>query len=492
MNEENQKSLESLAHHTSMISASKACVIGSGPNGLAAAIVLADAGLEVDVLEAESIPGGAARTLPLTLPGFLHDFGSAVHPLGVGSPFFSSLPLRSHGLDWIHSPAPLAHPLDDGTAVILERRLDDAQRSFGVDGKAWADLVRPFVEKWSEFIPEALRPLPMIPKHPFLMARFGLHAISSAKALTSHFRSERTRALFAGLAAHSFLALNEPLTGAFGMLLAIAAHAVGWPIPRGGSQSLTNALCAYLATLGGSVKTSTRVESMSKLSGCHLILCDITPRQLLHIADDHFSAVYRRELETFRYGPGVFKVDYALAQPIPWKASECRRAATVHLGGTFDEIAASEAAMTKGKHQDRPFVLLAQPSLFDSSRAPKDKHTAWAYCHVPNGSTFDMLPRLEDQIERFAPGFRDCVLARNVSSPAALENMDANLVGGDISGGAMGIGQILFRPTWRQYSTPAKNIYICSASTPPGGGVHGMCGYHAARKALAHRSSWQS
>jgi len=475
-----------------MTSASKACVIGSGPNGLAAAIVLADAGLEVDVLEAESIPGGAARTLPLTLPGFMHDFGSAVHPLGVGSPFFSSLPLQSHGLDWIHSPAPLAHPLDDGTAVILERSLDDAQRSFGVDGEAWAGLVRPFVEKWSEFIPEALRPLPMVPKHPFLMARFGLHAISSAKTLTSRFRSERTRALFAGLAAHSFLALNEPLTGAFGMLLAIAAHAVGWPIARGGSQSLTKALCAYLAGLGGSVKTSTRVESMSKLSGYDLILCDITPRQLLRIADDHFSAGYRRDLGNFRYGPGVFKVDYALIQPIPWKASECRRAATVHLGGTFDEIAASEAAMTEGKHPDRPFVLLAQSSLFDSSRAPKDKHTAWAYCHVPNGSTFGMLPRVEDQIERFAPGFRDCVLARNVSSPAALETMDANLVGGDISGGAMGIGQILFRPTWRQYSTSAQNIYICSASTPPGGGVHGMCGYHAARKALAHRSSWQS
>jgi phytoene dehydrogenase-like protein len=474
-----------------MATASKACVIGSGPNGLGAAIVLADAGLQVDVLEAESIPGGAARTLPLTLPGYLHDFGSAVHPLGVGSPFFSSLPLQNHGLDWIHSPAPLAHPLDDGTAVILERNLDDAQSSFGVDGKAWLDLVRPFVERWSDFISEALQPVLAIPKHPFLMARFGLHAMSSAKALTRRFQSERTRALFAGLAAHSFLPLNKPLTGAFGMLLAIAAHAVGWPIPRGGSQSLTNALCGHLATLGGTVKTSTRVESLSKLSNYDLILCDITPRQLLRIADHHFSAGYRRQLERFEYGPGAFKVDYALAQPIPWKASECRRAATVHLGGTFDEIAAAEAAMTQGKHPERPFVLLAQSSLFDSSRAPEDKHTAWAYCHVPNGSTFDMLPRLEDQIERFAPGFRECVLARNVSSPVTLENMDANLVGGDISGGAMGIGQVLFRPTWRQYCTSAKKIYICSASTPPGGGVHGMCGYHAARKALAHRSSWQ-
>ena len=445
----------------------------------------------MDVLEAEPIPGGAARTLPLTLPGYLHDFGSAVHPLAIGSPFFSSLPLQTHGLDWVHSSAPLAHPLDDGTAVILERSLNDAQRSLGVDGKAWADLLRPFVDSWSEFIPEALRPVPMIPKHPFLMAHFGLHAISSAKALTSRFRTERTRALFGGLAAHSFLALSKPLTGAFGMLLAIAAHAVGWPIPRGGSQSLTNALCTHLASLGGSVKTSTRVESLAKLTAYDLILCDLTPRQLLRIADHHFSAGYRRKLERFEYGPGAFKVDYALAQPIPWKASECLRAATIHLGGSFDEIAASEAAMAKGKHPERPFVLLAQPSLFDASRAPKDKHTAWAYCHVPNASKFDMLPRLEEQIERFAPGFRECVLARNVSSPSTLESMDTNLVGGDISGGAMSMSQVLFRPTWREYRTSAKNIYICSASTPPGGGVHGMCGYHAARKALANRSSWQ-
>jgi len=474
-----------------MSSPSKACVIGSGPNGLAAAIVLAAAGLQVDVLEAESIPGGAARTLPLTLPGYLHDFGSAVHPLGVGSPFFSTLPLQRHGLEWIHSPAPLAHPLDNGTAVILERNLADTQRSFGVDGQAWGHLMRPFVERWSDFIPEALRAVPMIPQHPFLMARFGLHAISSARALTSRFRSERTRALFAGLAAHSFLALTEPLTGAFGMLLAIAAHAVGWPVPRGGSQSLTNALCAHLASLGAGLKTSARVESLAELSSYNLILCDITPRQLLQIADHHFSAGYERELAKFQYGPGAFKVDYALAQPIPWKASECLRAATVHLGGTFEEIAAAEAAMTQGKHPQRPFVLLAQPSLFDPSRAPKDKHIAWAYCHVPNGSSFDMLPRLEDQIERFAPGFRDCVLARNVFPPSALESMDGNLVGGDISGGAMGMSQVFFRPTWRQYSTSAKNIYICSASTPPGGGVHGMCGYHAARKALANLSSWQ-
>lgn len=474
-----------------MASSPKACVVGSGPNGLAAAIVLARAGLHVDVLEAESVPGGAARTLPLTLPGYLHDFGSAVHPLAAGSPFFSSLPLESHGLDWIHSPAPLAHPLDDGTAVVLERTLENAQRAFGVDGKTWIELVKPFVERWSDFIPEVLRPAPMVPKYPWLMARFGWHALFSAKGIASHFRNERTRALFAGLAAHSFLALHEPLTGAFGLMLAIAAHAVGWPIPRGGSQSLTNALCGHLVSIGGRLTTGTRVESLSKLSDHELILCDISPRHLLQIEDERLSAGYRRKLQTFRYGPGAFKVDYALAQPIPWKASECLRAATVHVGGTFDEIAASEASVKQNNHPDRPFVLLAQPSLFDPSRAPKNQHTAWAYCHVPNGSTFDMLSRLEEQIERFAPGFRECVLARSIFSPSALEKMDANLVGGDITGGAMDMDQLLFRPSWRHYSTSARDIYICSASTPPGGGVHGMCGYHAARKALAHRSSWE-
>jgi phytoene dehydrogenase-like protein len=466
-------------------------VIGSGPNGLAAAIVLARAGLHVDVLEAESVAGGAARTLPLTLPGYLHDFGSAVHPLAAGSPFFSSLPLENHGLNWIHSPAPLAHPLDDGTAVVLEGTLGDAQRALGVDGKTWIELVKPFVERWSDFIPEILRPVPMVPKHPWLMARFGWHALFSAEGIASRFRNERTRALFAGLAAHSFLALDEPLTGAFGLMLAIAAHAVGWPIPQGGSQSLTNALCGHLASIGGGVTTGTRVESLSKLSDYELILCDISPRHLLQIEDERLSAGYRRKLLKFRYGPGAFKVDYALAQPIPWKAAECLRAATVHLGGTFDEIAASEASVRQNNHPDRPFMLLAQPSLFDPSRAPKNQHTAWAYCHVPNGSTYDMLSRLEDQIERFAPGFRECVLARSIFSPSALEKMDANLVGGDITGGAMDMDQLLFRPTWRHYSTSARDIYICSASTPPGGGVHGMCGYHAARKALAHRSSWE-
>jgi|ERR1700677_406477 phytoene dehydrogenase-like protein len=466
-----------------------ACVVGSGPNGLAAAIVLAQAGLQVDVLEAEPTPGGAARTMELTLPGFLHDFGSAVHPLAAGSPFFSSLPLQDHGLEWIHSPAPLAHPLDDGTAVILERDLEDAKASLGADGKAWGRLMQPFVENWHKFAPDVLRPVPTIPKHPWLMARFGANALFSAKTIARRFHSERTRALFAGLAAHSFLSLNEPLSGAFGMLMAVPAHAVGWPIPRGGSQSLTNALCGYLSTFGSKVRTSSRVESLAALCHYDVILCDVTPQQLLRIAGQRLSHGYKHRLERFRYGPGAFKVDYALNGPIPWKASECLRAAAVHLGGSFEEIAASEKTTRVGQHADRPFVLLAQPTIFDPSRAPAGRHTAWAYCHIPNGSKVDMLERLEDQIERFAPGFRESVLARRVFSPAELESMDANLVGGDIGGGAMDLRQFLFRPTWRHYATSARDVYICSASTPPGGGVHGMCGYHAAKLALARLSS---
>ena len=468
----------------------KACVVGSGPNGLAAAIVLAQAGLQVDVFEAEPTAGGAARTMELTLPGFLHDFGSAVHPLGAGSPFFSSLPLKDHGLEWIHSPAPLAHPLDDGTAVLLERKLSDANTVLGADGNAWVKLVRPFVERWSEeFGPEVLRPVFSIPKYPWLMARFGMNVLLSARTIARRFQSAPTRALFAGLAAHSFLSLDELLSGAFGMLMAVPAHAVGWPIARGGSQSLTNALCGYLATFGAKVKTSSRVESLASISQYELILCDVTPRQLLSMAGHRLSDPYKRQLKRFRYGPGVFKVDYALSDPIPWKASECLRAATVHLGGSFEEIAASEQAVCNGRHAESPFVVLAQPSLFDPSRAPASKHTAWAYCHVPNGSKVDMLKRLEDQVERFAPGFRDCILARRVFSPAKLESMDTNLVGGDIGGGAMNLRQIVFRPTWRTYATSARDLYLCSSSTPPGGGVHGMCGYHAARMALARLPS---
>jgi phytoene dehydrogenase-like protein len=463
----------------------KACVIGAGPNGLAAAIVLAQAGLQVDVLEAKSTPGGAARTLELTLPGFRHDFGSAVFPLGAGSPFFSSLPLIDHGLEWIHSPAPLAHPLDDGTAVMLERDLDATRDSLGIDGPAWDKLMRPFVERWTEFASEILRPVSFIPKYPWLMARFGMVALQPAQAVARRFREQRTRALFAGLAAHSFLSLDEPLSAAFAIMMAVPAHAVGWPIPRGGAQSLTNALCGFLSTFGSKVITSSPVESFSALANYDPLLCDLTPRQLAKVGGERLSDSYKRRLTKFRYGAAVFKVDYALNAPIPWKASACSRAATVHLGGSFEEIAAAEKAVRIGHVADRPFVLLAQPSLFDSSRAPAGKHTAWAYCHVPNGSRVNMLEKLEDQIERFAPGFRECILARRVFCPADLESMDANLVGGDIGGGVMDIRQFLFRPTWRHYATSARDIYICSASTPPGGGVHGMCGYHAAKMALS-------
>ena len=463
----------------------RACVIGSGANGLAAAIVLAQAGLQVDVFEAETIPGGGVRSMELTLPGFVHDFGSAVHPLGIGSPFFSSLPLADYGLEWIHSPAPLAHPLDDETAITLERDLREAERALGEDGKTWVRMVQPFVERWNDFAPEVLAPLTLLPRHPFLMAGFGARfAWRSAHGIAQSFRSERTRALFAGMAAHSFLALDEILSGPFALMMVIPAHAVGWPIPRGGAQSLTNALCGYLSSLGGTLRPSSRVERLQDLPEYDLVLCNVTPRQLVRMAGNKLSETYKCQLASFRYGPGAFKVDYALSAPIPWKARECARAATVHLGGTFSEIAASEKAARIGRDCERPFVLLAQPTLFDSSRAPAGKHIAWAYCHVPNGSEVDMLPRIEQQIERFAPGFRDSVLARHVLSPADLEKMDTNLVGGDIQGGVLDIRQFLFRPTHKRYATSDPKIYICSASTPPGGGVHGMCGYHAAKAAL--------
>ena len=463
----------------------KACVIGAGPNGLSAAIVLAQAGLRVDVFEAEAQPGGGARTMELTLPGFHHDFGSAVHPMAVGSPFFNSLPLTDYGLEWIYSPAPLAHPFDDGSAITLERNLKDAERVLQEDGRAWRNLMAPLAKNWPAFAKDVLRPLLRFPTHPFLLANFAQDALPPATFVARRrFRNERTRALFAGLAAHSFLSLNEPLSASFGMVLGAAAHAVGWPIPRGGAQAITNALSAHLVRLGGKIIPSTRVEDLDHVRKYDVVLCDITPRQLLHLSQGKLTPGYRKRIEEFRYGPGIFKVDYALSSPIPWKSAECLRAATVHVGGTMAEIVASEAAMASGAIAERPFVLLAQPTLFDPSRAPAGKHIAWAYCHVPNSSSCNMLPRIETQIERFAPGFRDCVLARRASSPADLQSMDANLVGGDISGGASDIRQFLFRPTWRQYATSDERIYLCSSSTPPGGGVHGMCGYNAARLAL--------
>jgi phytoene dehydrogenase-like protein len=466
----------------------RASVIGSGPNGLAAAIVLAQAGLRVDVYEAESEPGGATRTLPLTQPGFLHDFGSAVHPFAAGSPFFSTLPLAEHGLEWIHGDAPLAHPLDDGSAVILERDLAATERALAEDGRAWRKLMQPASDHWLEFAQDSLGPLVRIPNHPFRMARFGLSALASAQHFAkSHFSNARTRAVFAGLAGHSCLSFDKPLSATVGWMFGITIHAVGWPIPRGGARVLAQALTGYLKSLGGTVHTSHRIDAAAfKVleAESDLIFFDTAPRQLLAIASDRISHGYRHAYEQFQTGPGAFKIDYALSQPVPWRAQECRRAITVHLGGTLEEIAASEYDVAHGRCAERPFVLVSQPTLFDPERAPAGKHVLWAYCHVPNGSVFDMSERIDAQIERFAPGFRDCILARHVSTPATLETMDANLLGGDIAGGALSLRQMFFRPTLRGYATSAKNMYLCSASTPPGGGVHGMCGYHAARLAL--------
>jgi phytoene dehydrogenase-like protein len=461
-----------------------AVVIGSGPNGLAAAIVLAEAGYGVEVHEAQSTIGGGARTLPLTLPGFLHDFGSAIHSMAAGSPFFSSLPLKEHGVEWIHAPAPLAHPLDDSTAVMLERDLNDAVLALEADGNRWRGIFEPLANNWQHLAEETLGPVIHIPRHPFLLARFGIPALMSAKSFAGKFKNPRTRALFAGIAAHSFLPLDAPLSSSGGIMLATAAHAVGWPMARGGAQSITNALASILKELGGSIHTNSPVTSLDSFSRDTLFLCDVSPRQLLAVTGHRLDENFRQSLQRFQPGPGAFKIDYALSDPIPWKTADCLRAGTVHLGGTFAEIAASERAVADGKPPEQPYILITQPTLFDKTRAPEGKHIAWAYCHAPNGSTFDMTERIESQIERFAPGFRDCILARHVSSPATLESMDANLLGGDISGGAMTLRQTIFRPTRRNYATSDPNIFLCSASTPGVGGVHGMCGYHAARTAL--------
>ena len=463
-------------------------MIGSGPNGLAAAIVLAQAGMRVDVYEAEAEPGGATRTLPLTLPGFLHDFGSAVYPFAAGSPFFNSLPLAEHGLEWIHGESPLAHPLDDGTAVVLERDLGETERALGADGKEWRRLLEPAVVNWKDFAEDTLGPALRMPRHPLLMARFGLTILQSARRFAqNHFKSPRTRAIFAGLAGHSFLSLDEPLTATVGLMFGVTIHACGWPIPRGGAKAIPRALTSHLRSLRGEMLTSRRVDAAAfrELEKENpIILFDTTPANLLAIAGDRIRPGYQRAFSHFEQGPGAFKVDYALSEPVPWRATECRRAITVHLGGTLEDLAASEDAVAHGRVAEKPFVLVAQPTLFDPTRAPEGKHVLWAYCHVPNGSAVDMTERIEAQIERFAPGFRDCVLARHVSSPATLERMDANLAGGDVSGGALDLRQFFIRPTLRPYSTGAPNLYLCSASTPPGGGVHGMCGYHAARHAL--------
>jgi phytoene dehydrogenase-like protein len=463
----------------------RAAIIGSGSNGLSAAIVLAQAGLKVTVYEGQPTIGGAARTAEVTLPGFRHDLGSSIYPMGAASPFFQSLPLADYGMRWIEPPTPLAHPLDgDDNAVLLEHDLAATARNLGSDGPAYLSLMRPLVDHWAALCSEILAPVLHIPAHPVLLTRFGIHAAMPATLLAKRlFRGPRARALFAGNAAHSVLPLESPFSSAVGLVLGAAGHATGWPIAAGGAQSLTNALAGYFKHLGGGIETGRWVGSLREIEE-EIVLCDVSPRQLSRLAVNDLPAGYLRTLESYRYGPGAFKIDWALARPIPWRAQDCLRAATVHLGGTLEEFAVSERAPWHGSVAERPFVLVAQPSLFDATRAPAGKHTAWGYCHVPNGFAGSALEAIENQVERFAPGFRDCILTRHVTGPAAFESWNPNLIGGDLSGGAMTLKQLVFRPSVSQYRTPRKGLYLCSASTPPGGGVHGMCGYHAAKAAL--------
>ncbi len=463
-----------------------AVVVGAGPNGLAAAIVLAQAGLAVRVLESADTVGGGARSAELTLPGFVHDVCSAIHPLGVASPFFRTLPLAEHGVQWIEPPAALAHPFDDGTAVLLERSPDAAAAGLGEDEARWRRIFAPLAADAEPLLEDLLGPL-HLPAHPLALARFGARAAPSATLLARlSFRGARARGVFAGLSAHSMLRLDRPPSAAFGLTLGLLAHAVGWPFPQGGSQRISDALASYLRSLGGEIETGHRVESLAELGETRPVLLDVTPRGLLALAGDRLPTLYRRRLERYGYGPGVFKLDWALDGPIPWRAEECARSATVHLGATLDEIASSEAAPGRGEIGERPYVLLAQQSLFDQTRAPEGRHTGWAYCHVPNGSTVDMTERIEAQVERFAPGFRERILARSALGPADIERYNENYVGGDINGGAATLSQLFTRPVARvsPYSTPLPGVFLCSSSTPPGGGVHGMCGFHAGRAAL--------
>ncbi len=463
-----------------------AAVVGSGPNGLVAAVTLAMAGRSVVVLEAEPTIGGGTRSAELTLPGFVHDICSAIHPLGAGSPVMKSLPLADHGLRWLHPPVDLAHPLDDGRAGLVTRDVTQTANGLGNDGPAWRRHIASLAERWDTLLPMLMRPLPQVPRHPLTLARFGLPALAPATRLGDHwFDGDEARALFAGSAAHAFLPLSRPMTASFAIVLLASAHAVGWPVAEGGSQSIADALVSLLRLHGGTVQTDRRVSCFADIPAAGAVLFDLAPGQVARIAGDRLPARYRSRLESFRHGPAAFKVDYALAGPVPWRNEGCRVAGTVHVGGTASEVADAEAEVAAGRHPARPFVLVAQQSVVDPSRAPRGKHTLWAYCHVPNGSSVDMTDAIERQIERFAPGFRDLVLARHVANPAWLQAHDHAYVGGDIGGGAHDGLQLLFRPlVGRPYRTPDPTIFLCSASTPPGGGVHGMCGFHAARLAL--------
>jgi phytoene dehydrogenase-like protein len=468
---------------------SDAVVVGAGPNGLAAAIALARAGRSVTVLEGNETIGGGCRSAELTLPGFVHDVCSAIHPLAAGSPFFSQLPLASHGLEWIEPPVALAHPLEDGRAALVLRDVDETAAGMGADGDRYARLVRPLARDWPVIVNELLGPLPLAApfRHPIAVPRFGLLALQPATWIGRRFRTDPVRGLFAGVAAHSFLPLRQPGSAAFGLALLAAAHAVGWPLPRGGSQKIVDALGAHLVTdLGGRIETGRRIQGLDELPAHEAAMLDVTPRQLLRMAGDRLSGAYAAQLRHYRYGPGSFKLDMAIEGPIPWRNPDLLRAGTVHLGGTAEEVIASERAVARGHVSPRPFVLLAQQSLFDPSRAPEGKHTVWAYCHVPNGSSVDMTEPIIGQIERFARGFRERVLAVHARGPAELEAENPNYIGGDINGGILNLFQLYTRPAVRldPYSTPDPRIFLCSSSTPPGGGVHGICGANAAASAL--------
>jgi phytoene dehydrogenase-like protein len=463
-----------------------AIVLGSGPNGLAAAITLAQAGKSVLLCEGAATLGGSARSMELTLPGYIHDVCSTVHAMAGVSPFFRSLRLEHHGLQMIRPAVAFAHPLGNGQAAIAEMSLDATAQRLDGDASAYRELYAPLLECGADLFGDLLGP-PRWPKHPLLAAKFGMRGLRSACGLAEKwFAHEPARALFAGVAAHAIVPLEWKTTAAFGLVLTLAAHIDGWPVVRGGSQRLVEALASYFRSIGGTIRTGFTVNSLDELPPARAVLCDVTPRQLIRLAGSKMPGAYRRRLEKFKYGPGAFKMDWALSSPIPWKSPRCAAAGTVHVGGTIAEIAASESACWKGEHSPRPFVLFVQPSVCDPTRAPAGKHVGWAYCHVPNGSTVDMGEAIENQIERFAPGFRDCILARHAFRSDELERYNPNLVGGDVAGGAQNLGQLFTRPVarWDPYSTPMAGVYLCSASTPPGGGVHGMCGYFAAKSAL--------
>ncbi len=459
----------------------RAVIVGSGPNGLSAAVALARAGVHVTVLEGAATLGGSARTEAVTLPGFLHDMGSAVFPLGIASPFFRSLPLQQHGLQWIEPDVPLAHPLDGGDAVGLLHDLDATVELLGSDGPAWRKLVQAVVRAWPAFVGDTLSPLLHWPANPLLLANFGLHALLPAQRLAQKvFHTERTRALFAGLAGHANVPLHMAASSAPGLVLGAAAHSTGWPIAGGGAQAISNALASVLRELGGEIYTDHPVTSLQELPKADAVLLDVTPRQFLHLAGDQIPPAKQEPYRKFQTSPGICKLDWALSAPIPWTADLCRRAGTVHLGSSLSAIVASEQDAWDGRESSEPYVLLSQPSLFDPSRAPQGQHTAWAYCHVPNDSSSDFTSRIEAQIERYAPGFQQAILARSTRTAPQMEHWNPNLLGGDVSGGAMTLSQIVRRPTLPPYFTALPGIFLCSSSTPPGGGVHGMCGYLAA------------